>query len=253
MNKFEENQPSNDFIYGVWPVNEAVKAMRDIDKVLVQHGLRNPVISETIAELKRLDVPYQFVPIEKLNRVTRKNHQGIIAFLTPVTFNTIEQVLPMIYESGEDPFVLILDRITDVRNFGAILRTASCTGVNAVIVPRKGSAMINSDTVKSSAGAIFTLPVCRSENLKETIDYLKSCGLRIFAATEKGNQLYFEQNLVGPSAIIMGSEGEGISQEYLKRADVLLKIPMAGSIASLNVSVAAGVLMYEVFRQRMHK
>ena len=253
MNKEPENQTTKDFIYGTWPVMEAVKASRDIDKVLVQHGLRNPVISETIAELKRLEIPYQFVPIEKLNRVTRKNHQGIIAFLSPITFSNIEQVLPQIYETGEDPFLLILDKITDVRNFEAILRTASCTGVHAVVVPQKGSALLNSDAVKSSAGAIFTLPICRSENLKETIDFLKNSGLQVFAATEKGDTFYFDKNLTGPSAIIMGSEGEGISPEYLKRADVQLKIPMAGSIASLNVSVAAGVLMYEVYKQRLTK
>jgi len=248
--KDKNEKPTHDFIYGTWPVMEAVKAKRDLDKVIIQHGLRNSVIGEIIAELKNLDIPYQFVPIEKMNRVTRKNHQGIIAFLSPITFSKIEHVLPSIYEKGEDPFILILDKITDVRNFGAILRTASCTGVHAVVIPDKGSAMLNSDTVKSSAGAIYTLPICRSENLKDTIEFLKESGLKIFAATEKGSVLYYNEQLSGPSALIMGSEGEGISPEYLRRSDVLVKIPMVGTIASLNVSVAAGVLMYEVFRQR---
>jgi len=251
--KDKNEKPKHDFIYGTWPVMEAVKAKRDLDKVIIQHGLRNAVIGEIIAELKNLDIPYQFVPIEKMNRVTRKNHQGIIAFLSPITFSKIEHVLPSIYEKGEDPFILILDKITDVRNFGAILRTASCTGVHAVVIPDKGSAMLNSDTVKSSAGAIYTLPICRSENLKDTIEYLKESGLKIFAATEKGSVLYYNEHLSGPSALIMGSEGEGISSEYLRRSDVLVKIPMVGTIASLNVSVAAGVLMYEVFRQRSEK
>ena len=170
MNRESRETPNQDFIYGAWPVMEALKASKEFEKVLIQHGLRNEVIKEVISELKHLDIPFQFVPIEKLNRVTRKNHQGIIAYLSPVTFSRIEQVLPEIYEKGEDPFLLILDKITDVRNFGAILRTASCTGVHAVVIPVKGSALLNSDTVKSSAGAIYTLPICRSENLKDSIE-----------------------------------------------------------------------------------
>ncbi|OFY49931.1 MAG: 23S rRNA (guanosine(2251)-2'-O)-methyltransferase RlmB [Bacteroidetes bacterium GWF2_41_31] len=250
MNRESRETPNQDFIYGAWPVMEALKASKEFEKVLIQHGLRNEVIKEVISELKHLDIPFQFVPIEKLNRVTRKNHQGIIAYLSPVTFSRIEQVLPAIYEKGEDPFLLILDKITDVRNFGAILRTASCTGVHAVVIPVKGSALLNSDTVKSSAGAIYTLPICRSENLKDSIDYLKNSGLKILAATEKGEEVYYNEKLTGPVAMIMGSEGEGISPEYLKRSDLLVRIPMAGTIDSLNVSVAAGVLLYEIFRQR---
>ena len=250
MNRESRETPNQDFIYGAWPVMEALKASKEFEKVLIQHGLRNEVIKEVISELKHLDIPFQFVPIEKLNRVTRKNHQGIIAYLSPVTFSRIEQVLPAIYEKGEDPFLLILDKITDVRNFGAILRTASCTGVHAVVIPVKGSALLNSDTVKSSAGAIYTLPICRSENLKDSIEYLKNSGLKILAATEKGEEVYFNEKLTGPVALIMGSEGEGISPEYLKRSDLLVRIPMTGTIDSLNVSVAAGVLLYEIFRQR---
>jgi len=250
MNRESRETPNQDFIYGAWPVMEALKASKEFEKVLIQHGLRNEVIKEVISKLKHLDIPFQFVPIEKLNRVTRKNHQGIIAYLSPVTFSRIEQVLPAIYEKGEDPFLLILDKITDVRNFGAILRTASCTGVHAVVIPVKGSALLNSDTVKSSAGAIYTLPICRSENLKDSIEYLKNSGLKILAATEKGEEVYYNEKLTGPVALIMGSEGEGISPEYLKRSDLLVRIPMTGTIDSLNVSVAAGVLLYEIFRQR---
>ena len=250
MNRESRETPNQDFIYGAWPVMEALKASKEFEKVLIQHGLRNEVIKEVISELKHLDIPFQFVPIEKLNRVTRKNHQGIIAYLSPVTFSRIEQVLPEIYEKGEDPFFLILDKITDVRNFGAILRTASCIGVHAVVIPVKGSALLNSDTVKSSAGAIYTLPICRSENLKDSIEYLKNSGLKILAATEKGEEVYYNEKLTGPVALIMGSEGDGISPEYLKRSDLLVRIPMVGTIDSLNVSVAAGVLLYEIFRQR---
>jgi 23S rRNA (guanosine2251-2'-O)-methyltransferase len=250
MNKDIREKPAQDFIYGTWPVMEAIKASKEFEKVLIQHGLRNEVIKEVIFELKKLDIPYQFVPIEKLNRVTRKNHQGIIAYLSPVTFSKIEHVLPGIFEKGEDPFLIVLDKITDVRNFGAILRTASCTGVHAVVIPAKGSALLNSDTVKSSAGAIYTLPICRSENLKDTLDYLKNSGLKILAATEKGDNIYYDEQLTGPVALIMGSEGEGVSPEYLKRSDILVKIPMVGTIDSLNVSVAAGVMLYEIFRQR---
>ncbi|MDP2723370.1 MAG: 23S rRNA (guanosine(2251)-2'-O)-methyltransferase RlmB [Bacteroidales bacterium] len=250
MNKDIREKPAQDFIYGTWPVMEAIKASKEFEKVLIQHGLRNEVIKEVIFELKKLDIPYQFVPIEKLNRVTRKNHQGIIAYLSPVTFSKIEHVLPGIFEKGEDPFLIVLDKITDVRNFGAILRTASCTGVHAVVIPAKGTALLNSDTVKSSAGAIYTLPICRSENLKDTLDYLKNSGLKILAATEKGDNIYYDEQLTGPVALIMGSEGEGVSPEYLKRSDILVKIPMVGTIDSLNVSVAAGVMLYEIFRQR---
>ncbi|MFA5419127.1 MAG: 23S rRNA (guanosine(2251)-2'-O)-methyltransferase RlmB [Bacteroidales bacterium] len=250
MNKDIREKPAQDFIYGTWPVMEAIKASKEFEKVLIQHGLRNEVIKEVIFELKKLDIPYQFVPIEKLNRVTRKNHQGIIAYLSPVTFSKIEHVLPGIFEQGEDPFLIVLDKITDVRNFGAILRTASCTGVHAVVIPSKGSALLNSDTVKSSAGAIYTLPICRSDNLKDTLDYLKNSGLKILAATEKGENVYYDEKLTGPVALIMGSEGEGVSPEYIKRSDIQVKIPMVGTIDSLNVSVAAGVMLYEIFRQR---
>ena len=165
-------------------------------------------------------------------------------------FYQIEDVLPGLYEEGKTPFVILLDRITDVRNFGAILRTAECSGVNAVIIPSKNTAQLNSDTIKSSAGAIYKVPICRSENLKLTLDFLKQSGLRIAAATEKAEQTCFYADLTGPVALLLGSEGEGISGEYLKKADLKVKIPVLGEIESLNVSVAAGVLMYEVVRQR---
>jgi len=191
--------------------------------------------------------------VEKLNRITRKNHQGIVAYISPVAFYRVEDILPGIYEEGKVPFMLMLDRITDVRNFGAILRTAECAGVNAVVIPSRNSAQLNAGTVKSSAGAIFNVPICRSDNLKDTLDYIKQSGLRVAAATEKAEQTCFTADLTGPLVLLLGSEGEGISAEYLKKADVHVRIPVLGETESLNVSVAAGVLMYEVVRQRAAK
>ncbi len=204
-----------------------------------------------MALLKQNNLPYQFVPIAKLNRITRKNHQGVIVYISPITYDDIEQVIPGLFDKGIDPLILIMDKITDVRNFGAILRTAESAGANAVVYPSQGSAILNAGTVKSSAGAIYNIPICRSDNLKDTIDFLKNCGLKIAAATEKGSELYTAANLGGPIAVIMGSEDDGVSGEYLKRSDIKLMIPMLGKTASLNVSVAAGVLLYEIVRQRM--
>ena len=239
-----------EMIYGIRPVIEAVGAGKEAEKVFIQKGLRSETFAELMRLLKERSVPYQFVPVEKLNRLTRKNHQGVIAYISPVVFYRIEDILPGIYERGKMPFVVILDRITDVRNFGAILRTAECAGVDAVVIPSKNSAQLNSGTVKSSAGAIFKVPICRSDNLKSTLDFLQQSGLKIVAATEKADKTCFEADLTGPLALLLGSEGEGISGEYLRKVDMEINIPMLGEIESLNVSVAAGILMYEVVRQR---
>jgi 23S rRNA (guanosine2251-2'-O)-methyltransferase len=239
-----------EMVYGIRPVLEAVDAGKEVEKVFIQKGLRSNTFTELMQVLKEHSVPFQFVPIEKLNRITRKNHQGVVAYISPVAFYRIEDVLPGIYERAETPFVLMLDRVTDVRNFGAILRTAECSGVHAVVIPSRNTAQLNSGTVKSSAGAIFKVPICRSDNLKMTLDYLKQSGLSIVAATEKTEQTCFNTDLSGPLALLLGSEGEGISEEYLKKADVRVRIPVLGEIESLNVSVAAGVLMYEIVRQR---
>jgi 23S rRNA (guanosine2251-2'-O)-methyltransferase len=247
----KEQENKQEWIYGLRPLMEAVQAGKEVEKVLIQKGLTGSTFRELMPLLKAHKIPYQMVPVEKLNRVTRKNHQGIIAFLSPVSFYQIEQILPGIYEEGKEPFILVLDRVTDVRNFGAILRTAHSAGVHAVLIPDKGAASLNSGTVKSSAGAIYKIPICREHNLKEALAYLKNSGLQIAAVTEKAEKLHFEENLMGPLALIMGSEGEGISAEYLKLADLKVKIPMLGEIESLNVSVAAAVLMYEVVRQRV--
>ncbi len=238
-------------LFGTRPLMEAISSGKDLEKVFVQKGIRSPVFKEMMQMLKDAEIPYQFVPLEKLNRLTRKNHQGVVAIISPIIFHNLEQLLPGIFESGRDPLVLILDKITDVRNFGAILRTASCTGVDAVVIPSKNSAQLNAETIKSSAGALFKVPLCRSENLKLTLEFLSSSGLKLVAATEKSDVSIFEQDMSGPLGVIMGSEGSGVSGEYLKRADTKVMIPMQGEIASLNVSVAAGVMLYEVFRQRL--
>ena len=246
----EEKETTQEMVYGIRPLMEALTSDKEIEKVFLQKGVGGKTFHELLPMLREREIPYQTVPIEKLNRITRKNHQGVIAYISPITFYRIEQLLPGIYEAGRSPFILILDKVTDVRNFGAILRTAESAGVDAVLIPSKGAAQLNSGTIKSSAGAIFKIPICREHNLKEAILFLKNSGLRIAAISEKAEKVHFEEDLTGPLALIMGSEGEGISGEYLKLADVKARIPMLGTIASLNVSVATAVLLYEVVRQR---
>jgi 23S rRNA (guanosine2251-2'-O)-methyltransferase len=250
QNRKEEK---SDLIFGTRPVIEALNSGKEIEKVLIQSDIK----SENRNELRRLlghkKIPFQFVPVEKLNRTTPKNHQGVIAFVSPIVFTEVEDILPDIFEKGKLPIFLILDRITDVRNFGAISRTAECAGVNAIIIPSRGSAQINADALKTSAGALFKIPICRSENLKNTIDYLKESGLSIIACTEKTESNYDQADYTKPVAIIMGSEEDGISGEYLKKSDFRAKIPLLGTIGSLNVSVAAGIILYEAIRQRKNK
>jgi 23S rRNA (guanosine2251-2'-O)-methyltransferase len=240
----------DDFVFGMRPVIEAINADKDIERIFIQNGLKSELFRELMILLKQNNIPYQYVPIPKLNRITRKNHQGVIAYISPITYDDIEQILPGLFEKGIDPLIVVMDKITDVRNFGAIMRTAESAGANAIVYPSQGSAILNGGTVKSSAGAIYNIPICRSDNLKDTIDYLKNSGLKICAATEKGSELYTTSDLSGPIAIIMGSEDDGVSGEYLKRSDLKIMIPMLGKTASLNVSVAAGVILYEVIRQR---
>lgn len=240
----------NNRIFGSRPIIEALDSGKTIDKLMVQKGLRSDIINELLSKARNLDVPIQYVPLEKLNRLTRKNHQGVFAFLSPIDFYSIENILPGIYETGKMPLLLILDRLSDVRNFGAIARTAECCGVNAIIIPEKGSASINEDAVKTSAGALFKIPVCKVKNLKETVNFLQLSGISVVAATEKTNDLIYDVNYTQPTAIVMGSEDNGVSNEILRSADYLAKLPMLGEIGSLNVSVACGAFLYEVIRQR---
>ena len=241
------------FIYGLRPTIEAIKSGKEFDKVFIQNGLKGDNFRELFGLIRELEIPYQFVPIEKLNRLTHQNHQGVITFLSEITYQRIEDLVPFAFEQGKQPLFLILDRVTDVRNVGSIARTAECAGVDGLIIPARGSAQINSDAIKTSAGALYKLPVVRSQNLKESIQFLRDSGLTIVAATEKADKEYTLVDFNRPLAIIMGSEGEGISEEYLKLTDELLRIPLLGEIESLNVSVASGVILFEALRQRKIK
>lgn len=241
----------NNLIFGTRAVIEAIAAGKSIEKLLVQKGLSNELYSQLRRALSGTTVPIQFVPPEKLRRVTDKNHQGVVAYLTEIVYYDAAEELARAFEAGSPPLVLMLDRITDVRNFGAIARTAECAGVDFVVIPSRGSALITGDAIKTSAGALHRLRVCREDNLKDTITYMKDSGLQIVACHEKTDKLVYAADLAQPTLIIMGSEENGISGEYLKRSDIQVKIPMAGNIASLNVSVATGIVLFEVMRQRL--
>lgn len=241
------------FIFGVHPVLEALQNGKEIDKILIQSGLRNDHLQNIIRLAKKQDIYIQYVPIDKLNRQTRKNHQGIIAMMSLVEYQKIENILPLIYEKGETPFILVLDRITDIRNIGAIARTAECTGVQAILVPAQNSAKINAEAVKSSAGAILRVPIARSFNLKNDLVLLKESGLQLIGVSEKTETNYKANDYKLPTALIMGSEEDGVSEEYLKLCDSFAKIPMVGEIASLNVSAAAAVVLYEALNQKLNQ
>ena len=238
-------------IFGVHPVLEAIKSGQSIDKVLLLNNLKSPAIKEIIELIKEKGISLNKVPQEKLNRITRKNHQGIIAFTSPIEFQDIEALLPLWFEQGKTPFVLVLDRISDVRNFGAITRTAECAGVNAIIIPKKGSAQINAETIKTSTGALYNIPICKVPGIESVIPYLKNSGLRRVACTEKTDDNYTSADYTGPVAIIMGSEESGIAHSLINNCDARAKIPLMGKTGSLNVSVACGVILYEAVRQRM--
>ncbi len=238
------------FIYGIRPVIEALKSGKEIEKIMIQKGLRGEGFQQLHGLIREMEIPIQFVPLEKLDRMTRQNHQGVVAMISEITYQKIESILPTAYEQGKVPLVLVLDHITDVRNLGAIARTAECSGVDAILIPEKGSAQVNQDAVKTSAGALYKIPVCRYHSIKESITFLKNSGLKIIAATEKANSDYYEADMKQPLAVILGSEESGISAELLGMADELIQIPILGEIQSLNVSVAAGIILYEILRQR---
>lgn len=237
-------------IYGLRPVIESIKAGKEFDKVMVQQGLRSDHAAELFRELRESEITYQRVPVEKLNRLTRKNHQGVVAFTSLVAYQPVEEVIQMAFERGETPLIIVLDRITDVRNFGAIARTAECAGAHAIVFPAQGAAQINADAMKTSAGALNFIPLSKEKNLSRTLDMLKESGLTLIAATEKGAHYHHHVDMTVPTAIILGSEEDGISPAYLKKADHTVKIPIIGRTQSLNVSVAAAVMIYEAVRQR---
>jgi 23S rRNA (guanosine2251-2'-O)-methyltransferase len=244
-------RPVKDMIFGIRAVIEAIQAGKDIDKIMLRRDMTGELARELYTLLEGMNVPVQKVPIEKLNRITMKNHQGVIAFISPVTYQRIEDIIPGIYEEGRTPFIVVLDNITDVRNFGAIARTCECAGVDAIVIPMKGGAALNADAVKTSAGALMKIPVCREENIANTLKFLAASGIKLIAATEKAEQTYTEVDYKVPIAIVMGSEDEGIDPGHLRICQELVRIPILGNIESLNVSVAAGILMYEAVRQRI--
>lgn len=240
-------------IYGTRAVIEAIHAGKEIEKVMIQSGLSNDLIKELIQLAREKQVPYTFVPAEKLKRLSSKNHQGVICLLSSVSYAALDNLIDKAYSEGREPFLLILDRVTDVRNFGAIVRTAECAGVDAIVIGEKGSAPITSDAMKTSAGALNYLPVAREKDLKKTMKLLRDTGISIIACTEKAEKNIYDITINGPVAIILGSEEDGISDMLLREADDLVKIPMKGKIRSLNVSVAAGVAIFEVVRRRTVK
>lgn len=243
---------SNDCIYGLRAVIEAIEAGKSIDKIFIRKDLQSELANELWELIKRHRLFAQKVPAEKLNRLTHKNHQGVVAFLASVTYTRVGLLVPQLYEEGILPLVVVLDGITDVRNFGAIARTAECCGANALVIPERGSASAGGDAMKTSAGALNYIEVCRERNLESAVKYLKDNGYQIVAVSEKADQNYTQPDYSTPVALIMGAEDVGISPEIMRLADTRVSIPMFGKIGSLNVSVAAGVMMYEVVRQRLN-
>ena len=242
---------ANDYIFGIRAVMEAIESGKQIDKVLVRNDLNGQLAGELFNLLRANDIRPQRVPEQKLNRITRKNHQGVIAFVSAVNYYSLRQVVPTLFEDGILPMLVVLDGITDVRNFGAIARTAECCGVNAIVIPQRGSVTVGADAVKTSAGALLHIPVCRVASLPQAVQYIKDSGCQVVCATEKASENYTLGDYTTPLALVMGAEDTGISPEVLRKADTRSAIPMFGKIGSLNVGVAAGVMMYEVVRQRL--
>lgn len=240
-------------IFGIRSVIEAINAGKDIDKVIIKKDLQGDLYKELMEALKGRIIPIQRVPIERLNRITRKNHQGVIAYISAVTYHKLEDIIPFLYEQGKEPFIVLLDGVTDVRNFGAIARSCECAGVDAIVIPARDSVSVNADAMKTSAGALNVLPVCKEPDLNKAIRFLRNSGVKVYASNEKGSVNYSQVHYEGPVAIVMGSENKGVSNENLRISDEIISIPQFGTIGSLNVSAAASVLIYEVVRQRIDK
>ena len=244
------NPANTDMVFGIRPVMEAVRAGKVFDKLFVQKSLSGDLSKEILEEIKSANVVITKVPVEKLNRLTRKNHQGLVGFISPIEFASIDHIIDSCFTSGKEPFILVLDRITDVRNFGAIVRTAECVGIDAIVVPSRGAAQISADAMKTSAGALNHMAICRTNNVVALVSSMKNMGLSIIACTEKTDSLIYEVDYAQPIAIILGSEENGISADLLKICDFRAKIPIKGQVESLNVSTAAGIIAYEALRQR---
>ncbi|WCT14978.1 23S rRNA (guanosine(2251)-2'-O)-methyltransferase RlmB [Mucilaginibacter jinjuensis] len=249
-NSNSAKRESNQMVFGIRAVMEAIKSGKEIEALFIQRGLGGGLFLELKSLLQEYNLTAQQVPIEKLNRITTKNHQGVIGVISPITYQKIEDIIPQVFEAGKVPLVLVLDSITDVRNMGAIARTAECAGVDAIVIPSKGSAQVTPDAIKTSAGALFKIPVCRHDNLVQTVKFLQESGLQVVCCTEKTADSIYDVDYTPPTVIIMGSEEDGIRNELIRTAEHLAKIPMFGEIASLNVSVSTAVIVYEAIRQR---
>lgn len=245
-----ERKSKQQIVYGLRPVIEALDSDQQVDKVFIQNGLSGALVGELKAILAQANVPFQYVPVEKLNRMTSSNHQGVVATIAPIAYKAFMDLVPVLEARGRVPFVVMLDHVTDVRNLGAIARTAECAGVDAIVVPDHGSAQVNEDAIKTSSGALLRLPICREQNLKTVVNLAKQYGMQVCAATEKGATDYLSVDFRQPTLLVMGSEETGISPEILKLCDTRAKLPICGNVQSLNVSVAAAVFMYEMLRQR---
>lgn len=241
----------NTQIFGLRAVIEAIHAERTIDKVFLQKGLKGELFLELESLLRKHSINSSYVPIEKLNRLTKNNHQGAVAQISPISFYDLDALVEQTIESGATPLFLLLDQLSDVRNFGAIIRTAECTGVNGIIIQKKGGAPVNGDTIKTSAGAVFKVPICKVDHIKDAMFHMQASGIKVIAATEKTENTIYDVSFKGPCAIIMGSEGRGINPSVLKLVDEKAKLPLLGEIESLNVSVACGAFLYEALRQRL--
>lgn len=239
-------------IFGIRAIIEAINAKKEIDKVFVQKEAQGDLMQDLMKTMKRNNINFSYVPVEKLNRLTPNNHQGAVATIAPISFVALETMVESVIESGKKPLFLILDQLSDARNFGAIIRTAECTGVDGIIIQKQGSAPVNGDTVKTSAGAVFNVPICKVDHIKDAIFYLQGSGIKTVAATEKTEQNIYDINFNEGVAIILGSEDRGVNPSVLKIVDEKAKLPMFGTIESLNVSVACGAFLYEALRQRLN-
>jgi 23S rRNA (guanosine2251-2'-O)-methyltransferase len=247
----QTNTKKNNLIYGIRPVIEAINNNKEIEKIMLQKGAGGEHFRELFHLVRQRSIPFQYVPVERLKRYTGGNHQGVVCFMSSIVYQSIYDILPVLYESGKTPFLLALDKITDVRNMGAIARSAECAGVDAIILPLKGSSQLNEDAIKTSAGALHKIPVCRHDKFHEVLTYLKESGVELIACMEKANDTLYQHDYSSPVCILMGSESDGISDQYLSLCEKKVRIPMMGSIESLNVSVAAGIMLFEVLKRRL--
>lgn len=238
-------------IFGIRAIIEAIQSGTVIDKVFIQKDSQGELMRELLKVMKQYNINFSQVPVEKLNRLGDRNHQGAIATISPIAFHDLDELITSLLDEGKTPLFVVLDGISDARNFGAIIRTAECTGVNGIIIPKQGSAPVNGDTVKTSAGAVFNVPICKVDHIKDAVFQLQASGIKTVAATEKTSNNIYDINFTEPVAIVMGSEDKGVNPSVLKVIDEKAKLPMFGTISSLNVSVACGAFLYEAVRQRL--